>query len=81
MASRDQYLVLFCKTIEASESPSGNKLIVVGAKSKDFEEYPEKKGIVRASTYITGWCLEEVSPNMCDVHYMIESDFKLSLFL
>ena len=81
VASRDQYLVISLQTIKAEDSPSGKKRMIVGARSKDIDEYPPKDGIVRASSFITGWYLEEIRPNVCDVHFMIETDYKLSLFL
>jgi hypothetical protein len=58
VSSRDQYLNLSVRTVEAEDSPSGYKRSIVGARSWDFEQYPPKKGIVRASTFMTGWVLE-----------------------
>lgn len=81
VSSRDQYLTLSVKLIDSKNSPTGNKLKIVGARSKDWEQYPPNQGIVRASTFMSGWVLEQIEPNLVDVHFMIETDYKISLFL
>lgn len=58
VSSRDQYLILCLKMIDAQTSPTGYRRKIVGARSKDFEQYPTKNGIVRASTFMTGWVLD-----------------------
>jgi hypothetical protein len=66
VAPRDQYLVINQKIIEASDSPTGNKITIIAAKSQDnLEFHPENTGIIRANAYITGWYIEEIGPNEC----------------
>lgn len=46
-----------------------------------MDVYPENDGIVRATAFVTGWYIEEIAPNVCDVHFMIETDYKLPLWI
>ena len=84
VSGRDQYLVFVEKALSAAESPSGRKTHVIAAKAAPpSEDYPPTAGCVRASTIISGWWLEELEPPAkgCLAHFLIESDFKISLFI
>ena len=81
VSPRDQYLVINRKIIEASESPSGNKIVIIGARSHDFEEHPENDGIVRASSHITGYYIEQLGEEKCNVHFVIETDYGIPLWI
>ena len=37
--------------------------------------------MVRADTKISGYYIEEIKSNLCKIDFMIESDFKISLFI
>lgn len=37
VSPRDQYLVINRRNIEPEESPTGNRIVIIGARSKDFE--------------------------------------------
>ena len=63
------------------DSPTGKKLLIIALKSLDSEEFPPNQGIVRAKTLISGYYVEEVEPGKLDVHFLLESDFKISLFV
>ena len=77
VSPRDQNLVINRRVIQPKDSPTGNKIFIIGARSYDFEKYPEKSGIVRANTYITGYYIEEIAKNQCDVHFLLETDYKI----
>ena len=77
ISCRDQNLLINRKIIEAKDSQTGNKIFILGARSQDLEQFPEKKGIVRASCYITGYYIEQISPDQCHVHFIIETDYKI----
>lgn len=84
VSGRDQYLVFVEKWLPATASPSGRRTVVLAAKSlQPNENYPATEGCVRASTIISGWWVEELEPPSkgCLVHFLIESDFKISLFV
>ncbi len=82
VSSRDQYLLVTNKLIEPEQSPTGNRILIIGSRSKDLDQYPPIKGCVRAETKISGYYIEEVVPGKaCDVHFMVESDFKVSFFI
>ena len=55
--------------------------MIIAGKSKDLDEYPATPGVVRAQTKISGFYITEIEPNVCDVHFVVESDFKISLFI
>lgn len=69
------------KTIAPEDSPSGFKRKILAHRSWEYEHFPPKDGIVRASTFITGWVLDQIEPNLVDVHFLIETDYKISLFI
>lgn len=69
------------KVIPATESPTGRKLIKIGVKSLNSDKYPPNQGAVRADTKISGYYIDEIKPNVCKIDFMIESDFKISLFI
>jgi hypothetical protein len=46
-----------------------------------MSEYPEVKGNVRAKTHLTGYYVIEIEPNICEVHFFIEADMKISAFI
>jgi hypothetical protein len=81
VSSRDQYCVINVRDTPAAQSPTGNRILYVALKSLNSENYPKKDGCVRAETIMSGYLIEEISPNKLDVHFMIESDFKVSLFI
>lgn len=84
VSSRDQYLVYVEKWLSAAESPSGRRTLAVAAKSAPPSgDCPPAEGCVRAATIITGWWIEELEPPQkgCLARFMIESDFKISLFV
>lgn len=81
VSSRDQYLVIYRKEIPANVNPSGKRALIIAAKSIDHDEYPPVQGAVRAQTKISGYFIEELEPNLCDVHFAVEADFKISLFI
>lgn len=81
VSSRDQYLVIYRKDIPAELSSSGRKTCIVSCKSVDLPEYPLVPGCVRAQTFISGYFIEEINENECEVHFVVESDFKISLFI
>lgn len=81
VSSRDQYVLMCRRDIPANVSPSGKRTIFIAGKSKDIEEFPVTPGIVRAKTIISGFLIEEIEPNVLDVHFVVESDFKISLFI
>jgi hypothetical protein len=55
--------------------------MVICGRSKDLDQYPPTPGIVRAQTKISGYWIEELEPNLVDVHFIAETDFKISLFI
>jgi len=81
VSSRDQYVCMSRREIPANLSPSGKKTMIIAGKSKDLDEYPATPGVVRAQTKISGFYITEIEPNVCDVHFVVESDFKISLFI
>ena len=70
------------KIIEPKDSHTGNRIFIYGCKSlENLEKFPENKGIVRASTYITGYYIEELSNEKCNVHFIVETDYKIPLWI
>ena len=65
----------------AEQSPTGKRIYILAAKSKDLPNYPPTDGCVRAQTLLSGHYVEEIEPGVLDAHFFIESDFKISLFI
>ena len=53
----------------------------MAARSHDLDEYPMKEGAVRANTHISGFYIEEIEPKKCALHFLVEADFKISMFI
>lgn len=81
VSSRDQYIVIYRKDILAQSSPSGKRVMMMAARSVDLDEYPPSPGIVRAKVAISGYYMEQIEPNVVDIHFCVEADFKISLFI
>jgi hypothetical protein len=78
VSGRDQYVLMNRKMIPANLSESGKKTVIIAGMSKDLDQYPVTPGVVRAQTKISGYYMTEIEPNVCDVHFVVESDFKIS---
>jgi hypothetical protein len=52
--------------------------MIIAAKSLDLDEYPPTTGAVRAITKISGYYMEQIEPNVVDLHFCVEADFKIS---
>ena len=81
VSSRDQYICMVRRDTPANMSPSGRRKIIIAGKSKELEEYPPTQGVVRARTLISGFYIDVLKPDVLDVHFIVESDFKLSIFI
>ena len=81
VSSRDQYVVIYMKEIPAEFNPSGKRAIIFAARSIDLDEYPPTPGAVRSLTKISGYYMEQIEPNVVDLHFLVEADFKISLFI
>jgi hypothetical protein len=55
--------------------------MIFAARSVDLDEYPPISNAVRAQTKITGYYMEQIEPNVVDLHFCVETDFKISLFI
>jgi hypothetical protein len=55
--------------------------MIIAARSIDLDEYPPTPGAVRAVTKISGYYMEQIEPNVVDLHFCVEADFKISLFI
>jgi hypothetical protein len=60
---------------------TGKRACILACKSVDLPDYPAISGCVRAQTHISGYYIEELSEDQCEVRFAIESDFKISLFI
>lgn len=81
VSSRDQYMMAQTRRLEASKSPNGKKCIYIALKSKDLPDYPPIDGVVRIQTILTGFYLVELEPNLVEIHFYLESDAKISMFI
>jgi hypothetical protein len=81
VSSRDQYVIIARREIPPNQSPSGKRTMVIAGRSKDLDQYPPTPGVVRAQTKISGYWIEEIEPQVCNVHFIAETDFKISLFI
>jgi len=81
VSSRDQYMMAQTRRVEASKSPNGKKCIYIALKSKDLPDYPPVDGVVRIQTILTGFYLVELMPNLVEIHFYLESDAKISMFI
>ena len=81
VSSRDQYMMAQTRRVEASKSPNGKKCIYIALKSKDLPDYPPVDGVVRIQTISTGFYLVELMPNLVEIHFYLESDAKISMFI
>jgi hypothetical protein len=81
VSSRDQYVLVHVRDTPANQSATGNRTVIVALKSYNSDAYPKIDGCVRADTIISGYYIEEIAPNKLDIHFMVESDFKVSLFI
>jgi START domain len=79
VSSRDFYLVVAHKYFDADRSPTKRPLLIIGAKSRDL--FPVNTGVVRAVNYISGYYIEEVEKGKLEVNFLVESDFKISVFV
>jgi hypothetical protein len=37
--------------------------------------------VVRSTVVISGYFMEEVEPGVVEIHFLVETDFKISLFI
>jgi len=76
-------MIMSLRRIPANQSPSGRKTMIIAVKSVDHKDYPENQGVVRATTPLSGWWIEELpAPQTgCMCHFLLETDFKISLFI
>jgi hypothetical protein len=82
VSSRDQYfLVQTRRKFDAKLNPNKKRVYYMAAKSKDLPEYGPSDNCVRATTILTGYYIIELEPGRCEVHFFIESDFKISMFI
>ena len=81
ISSRDQYLVFCRKDISKYDSETFERTLILAGKSVDLPQYPEIKGIVRAKTYVSGFYVKEIGNDECEVHFIAETDFKLSMMI
>jgi hypothetical protein len=81
VSSRDQYMMAQTRRVEASKSQNGKKCIYIALKSKDLPDYPPVNGVVRIQTILTGFYLVELEPNLVEIHFYLESDAKISMFI
>lgn len=81
VSSRDQYMLICNRYIEPENSPNGKRTLIIGTRSLDHDKFPPKPGYVRAFTFMSGYYIEEIEPGKLDVHFLLESDFKISLFV
>ena len=81
ISSRDMYMVLMKKFIQPEKSPTGKKLVVIAGKSCDLPCFPEHSGVVRAVNYMSGYYIEELGPSEVKLTFVVESDFKISMFI
>jgi hypothetical protein len=67
--------------LEANQNPKKKKVYYLAAKSHDLPENGPTDNCVRANTILTGYYLVEKDHNKTELHFFIESDFKISMFI
>ena len=69
------------KFTEADKSVSGKREYCIAVKTKPSPLYPETSAVVRAFTYLSGYYVTEEEPNLCQMHFFMEADLKITMFI
>ena len=67
--------------VDKEKSKSGKREYFLVSKSKDLADYPPTSNCVRSSTQLTGFYVIELEPGICEVHFFIEADLQISMFI